>query len=389
MCNVIHLLFTCKHVVELRRSQCKGTRYKTTQTSIRAACTAEPLLTLNLQTDCSSCVYQTWENDWTAKLARATTFLAKLQEKCLPGVDEISALVQELDTKYRTASWDTRHMVSHTHEKSVARVSVTDQTTARSPLMHEVRPEDIAETKGEKKWSDTDEHDYDGNYIASTDPLHPVNTDYTTPWADDDGTWLAHHLSPEELASSPPQNKDVALDLHHDQQHWSWDAPDEAKLSHEAHHDIDPARQTTDDATATARTPGLENQITQQQRQDEIQQVIHAFWDVVNTSSSSSSSSNNTVDPTTSSSSSSNTTTTTPNPTRTRTRTRTHFDKQRSHLVAQQREHGAAEHTAFYRDWLRLARREVRAFEGLDGRHVPDPPMSGFGGCGRGSGWFK
>ncbi|KAH6878218.1 hypothetical protein BKA58DRAFT_90911 [Alternaria rosae] len=222
MCNVIHFFFRCQHLLRLRRSRCKGTKHKMTRTSVRAACTAESFLTVYVQTDCSSCEHKLWESNRESKLGRARSFLAKLTEKRMPGVDEISTIVRELDEQYYMASWDARNMQIplHSFKKSVARVSITDHQTARSPLAQEVRPEDVVDPKNHvKDWTEMDENDYDGDYIASTDPIHPVSTDYSHPLDDDDGSWILNHFSPEEMETE-------AADLDFDQNGWSWDNND-------------------------------------------------------------------------------------------------------------------------------------------------------------------
>lgn len=193
-----------------------------TRTSIKAACTAESFLTVYAQTDCSSCEHKLWESHWESKLGRARSFLAKLTEKRMAGVDEISTLVRELDEQYYMASWDAKNMQipAHSFKKSVARVSITYHQTASSPLTQEVRPEDVVDPKKHvKDWTEMDEDDSDGDYIASTDPIHPVSTDYSHPLDDDDGNWILNHFSLEEMESA-------AGDLDFDQNGWSWDNND-------------------------------------------------------------------------------------------------------------------------------------------------------------------
>jgi hypothetical protein len=94
MCNIIQFLFSCQHSARLPRSRCKGTKHKVTRTSVRAACTAECFLTIRLQTECSSCQHKTWQEGWKLKLERARTFLAKLTEKRMPGIEAVATLVK-------------------------------------------------------------------------------------------------------------------------------------------------------------------------------------------------------------------------------------------------------------------------------------------------------
>ncbi|OAG26582.1 hypothetical protein CC77DRAFT_924934 [Alternaria alternata] len=218
MCNVIHLYYRCQHTLRLRRSRCKGTKHKMTRTSIKAACTAESFLTVYARTECNTCEHASWESDWTCKLERARTFLSKLIERRMLGTPEVSALVKELEDQYHRASWGARN-ISHAFKKSVARVSVSDYRIVRSPLKQEVQPEDVVDLK-EKDWAEMDDHDYDGDYIASTDPIHPVSTDHShPPDDDDDGSWIFNHFSSEELEAS--NDGEVVLDF--DQTRWRWD----------------------------------------------------------------------------------------------------------------------------------------------------------------------
>tara|TARA_R110002003_G_scaffold40_4_gene2624 strand:- start:33289 stop:34380 length:1092 start_codon:yes stop_codon:yes gene_type:complete len=119
----------------------------------------------------------------------------------MPGTTEVAALVKGLEVEYATASWDTRNKFTPATKPSVGRVKHSWRATAPSPLPREVRPEDVVEA-AKKAWSEMDEHDYDGNYIASTDPIHPVSTDYSHPLDDDDGSWILQHLSPEDIQPS-------------------------------------------------------------------------------------------------------------------------------------------------------------------------------------------
>ncbi|KNG45347.1 hypothetical protein DDE82_002464 [Stemphylium lycopersici] len=173
---------------------------------------------MHLQTDCSSCEHQSWESNWLSKLERAATFLARLSENGCSGTGEITALVQELNETYQKASWDVQHMTSFASKKSVARVNVTHHKTSPSPLSQEVRPEDVVELQREKQWEEIQDEDYDGNYVASTDPIHPVSTDYTHPWDNDDSSWVSNYFSPEEMQVPDDQ---PTIDL--EASAWTWD----------------------------------------------------------------------------------------------------------------------------------------------------------------------
>jgi hypothetical protein len=216
MCNVVTFRFICQHTLRRRRSRCGGTKHKSTANSTKAACIAESFLTINLCIDCDRCQHIAWEDAWKLKLERANTFFAKLQQRDLPGVEEIAALVKELEEEYVTASWNTRTMFAHGPKPSISRVKHQYYEKAASKLPHEVRPEDVVE-KTEKEWTEMDDLDYDGDYEASTDPIHPVSTDYLHPLDDDDGAWILQHLA--EADGAELHANDVDFNNGHG---WTW-----------------------------------------------------------------------------------------------------------------------------------------------------------------------
>jgi hypothetical protein len=183
-------------------------------------------------------------------------------------------------------------MFSHAPKKSVYRVNVSDHTKAKSPLLQEVRPEDISDTRP-KEWAEMDEEDYDDNYIASTDPIHPVTTDYSHPLDDDDGSWMLNHFSPDELDSSAEA---VAVDFEKEH-NWSWgdDSNDEWK---EENSDDDTGQwDTTTKPEEGLMAWGPEAEVTSASveldmhgllrneeaiQKEHVQEVVKAFWAVVN-----------------------------------------------------------------------------------------------------------
>lgn len=333
------------------------------------------------------------------------------------GTPEISALVKELEDQYYVASWGARN-ISHAFKKSVARVSVSDYRTVRSPLKQEVHPEDIVDLK-EKDWAEMDDHDYDGDYIASTDPIHPVSTDYSHPLDNDDGSWIFNHFSSEELEAS--NNEDVVLDF--DQTGWSWDNDNSENSipilrSQEENHTL-----KTDEKDLIAWGPGAEaphmsvdismnGLITREKLEKErIELTIEAFWTMVNDSTI-----NTDYQPQQTSEDlsillydldiitrESKSPSSPPTPTKLPSQwvdgsseipaltttpasplsspikpsslnsTRTAYNKQRKLL--EQRLQDDADRTKYYGDLLLVSRWEARAFEGPGGRFIPDPPM--------------
>ncbi|KAJ4363606.1 hypothetical protein N0V83_009902 [Neocucurbitaria cava] len=209
MCNVIAFRFTCAHTLYRRRSSCSGTKHKVTRTSVKAACTAESFLTLTLPYDCGPCQRYHWESNWKSKLSRANSFLHKLEERrslLLPAESEevIRGLVKQLEDQYTSEAWGTRNVFAEEHKRSVARVRVGEYRRIQSLLSREVRAEDVVEEGEGKEWALMGVSDYDGDYEASTDPIHPVSTDYRHPWDDgDDGKWVLEQLGEgEEVESS-------------------------------------------------------------------------------------------------------------------------------------------------------------------------------------------
>jgi hypothetical protein len=145
-------------------------------------------------------------------------FLTIFHQRAMPGVEEIAVLVESLEAEYAIASWHTRTMFAHASRPSVTRVKHSWHEKAASKLPQEVRPEDIIENKA-KEWTEMDDHDYDGNYEASTDPIHPVSTDYSHPLDDDDGAWILQHLSDIDVAYA---DNSAGFDVESGHG-WSWD----------------------------------------------------------------------------------------------------------------------------------------------------------------------
>jgi len=354
------------------------------------------------------------------------------------GVEDITALVKGLEEQYYVASWDARNMQipSHAFKKSVARVSITYHQTARSPLTLEVRPEDVVDPKKHNKdWTEMDANDYDGDYIASTDPIHPVSTDYSHPLDDDDGSWIFNHFSPEEM-------EPTAGDLDFDQNGWSWDDSEHANDDDSEKGEIRVVAKSQEENTtsqighndliawgpeASASSKlweismdGLSMEQKHAKKQKEL--IIDAFWVVVNESKEPQRQSDSRIDdlnvilrsldishdtpapstpctPTTSphmwvdGSSDAHTPpstpirpTTPPSP----NSTRTAYNKQRKFLKKRLQED--ANKNKYYSDLLLVSRWEARAFEGPEGRFIAEPQMvraGDGGGGGGGNGWFQ
>lgn len=172
-------------------------KHKVTATSIKAACVAESFLTIYLRIECNTCQHKAWDDAWSLKLRRANKFLEKLRQRSMPGVDEVEIQVKNLEAEFAEATWMSRQMFAHGAKPRITRVKHNYYEKAASKLPQEVRPEDVVE-RTVKEWSELKEGDYDGNYEASTGPIHPVSTDYSYPWDNDDGSWILQHLEPED-----------------------------------------------------------------------------------------------------------------------------------------------------------------------------------------------
>jgi hypothetical protein len=109
-------------------------------------------------------------------------------------------------------------MFAHAPKASITRVKHSQYERKASKLPQEVRPEDVVD-KATKKWTEMGVDDYDDDYIASTDPIHPVSTDYSHPLDNDDGAWILQHLSSEDVAGT---QSDLGLGFNNADHGWNW-----------------------------------------------------------------------------------------------------------------------------------------------------------------------
>ncbi|KAF2995526.1 hypothetical protein E8E13_002063 [Curvularia kusanoi] len=151
--------------------------------------------------DCGPCQQKALEEKWKIKLETAELFLSKLKEKDFPGVREVSALVEQLRDEMTDAMWSTRMLFPHAHKARVGRLSLGYFEKRGSPLRYELLPDDIPDDPVAFDYSDPG-HEYNYSYIASTDPLHPVDANYTDLMDDADTSWASEHLTAEELAGA-------------------------------------------------------------------------------------------------------------------------------------------------------------------------------------------
>lgn len=246
------------------------------------------------------CQQERWEMAWNVKLTRAKTFLDKLKNRSMPGVEEVSLLVNDLESQYTSASWGICKIFAQTPGQSITRVGITDDKRVCSPLSREVLPEDITETQSTDEWTEMDDSDYSGNNVASTDSLHSVDLNYSNSLDSDASTWNLSEFSPKEL-ESPTSDTNIDFDCH------DWDCGfqdnDERSISHTSRRSNrntpSSLSQVQNDASGSlgkevfARGPdksatnstvlslsgSVHNEQTQKWR---VEEVLASFWDFVN-----------------------------------------------------------------------------------------------------------
>ncbi|KAF1972800.1 hypothetical protein BU23DRAFT_466794 [Bimuria novae-zelandiae CBS 107.79] len=188
MCTVIHYLYTCGHYISRRPSRCGGTRFKFTRSSRRAACTADGYITIKRITPCSKCLKDIWSAQWEKKLEKARKFHQELAEKKMSGAKEILGLIGELETKCELESWELKNELPYGGNPRVRRVNPVDLDKPKlpaSPLRLEVRPEEVVlQVVSEPVYDDDD------GWEPSTDPMHPVTTNYEVLCAGIDDDYL-------------------------------------------------------------------------------------------------------------------------------------------------------------------------------------------------------
>jgi hypothetical protein len=151
---------------------------------------------------CGPCQQRELEENWNARLRRARTFLEEVRdEERGAGVQqEIARLVEALEEECQSALWEsgTRFPHSHKEGRGRGRLKLGYFEKTPSPLGHEVLPADVPDPPDIVGPEHPDYH-YDWDYVASTDPLHPVDVNYGSQFDDTDHSWLAHHFSGDEL----------------------------------------------------------------------------------------------------------------------------------------------------------------------------------------------
>jgi hypothetical protein len=298
MCKVTQYQFSCEHHLKLCKSRCRGTKEKKTRSSAKAACCAEPYIYIKLSFACSKCQQDFWLASWQGRLDRAIAFRDALREKeGLLGAVEVAGLVKELREEYASAAWDINKMFPHARNSNVGRVALKQGNKRQrmsSLLRNEVEPHLVVlPPEKEHGWIENDDDEED--FVRSTDPLHPICTDYSHPLDDVDDGWLSELFTAEELQTSAADN-DFVID--HSFGHvWDWgDGVTIANNSAEANsvrlHETTDASDSTDltawgpNADPSSSPPfeiGLNGVPTEEEKKNTmIEEVIRAFWDFVN-----------------------------------------------------------------------------------------------------------
>lgn len=182
----------------------------------------------------------------------------------------------------------------HSHKDRCTRVNLGHFTARASPLRQELLPGDVSDPPDVTQ-SNSSDYEYDWDYVASTDPLHPVDVNYAHQMDSDDPSWVLDHLSSEELEQS---HSGIGLDASEADRTWAaqlgksdmsseiWTQDEGPWLSdvtsvNTTRHDAeqDPESEESPELTATSTTPSKWEKLILAER---VEMVIHEFWRVVN-----------------------------------------------------------------------------------------------------------
>jgi hypothetical protein len=114
---------------------------------------------------------------WQMRLDNARAFYDGLVKEKLPGAAEVSDLIKELENAYELESWELKDNFPYGNKGKVRRVNPAKVRWSKlppSPLRQEVQPEEVVLPVIAELAYDNDEEDW----VRSTDPLHPIDTNY-------------------------------------------------------------------------------------------------------------------------------------------------------------------------------------------------------------------
>ncbi|KAF2448238.1 hypothetical protein P171DRAFT_481321 [Karstenula rhodostoma CBS 690.94] len=296
MCTVIYYTFGCGHYVTRCQSRCGGTKVKERQDSRRAACTAVGYVTIKRLSTCSKCSRDSWVSRWQTRLEKAKQFHDELVKDKLPGAPKVSELIKELDKTYELELWELRNTIPYEDRAKIRRVGPAKVKWSKllpSPLTREVQPEEVVMPVITEPVYIEDDDDW----VRSTDPMHPIDTNYELVCAGIDDEYLDFLTGeePGEIAEPKQDNPNPSAT--------SWDWSDEVKGSTDNPESWNPCSnnngETSDELepsagpmtawgltaedTLSSGEIGIDGLLTQEEKQQgQIQEVIKAFWDVVN-----------------------------------------------------------------------------------------------------------
>jgi hypothetical protein len=220
----------------------------------------------------------------------------------MPGIEEVTVLVGALEDDFWSASWNTRTAFPHLHKESGIRINLGHFKKAPSPLRQEVMSEDVSDPP-EIIGPDDPGYEYDWDYVASTDPLHPVDTNYAHPFDNVDPSWMLSHLSSEELEASSDK---VGFNANEADTLWADDIEEPGSTNISMNNDITWWDQNETSAISTTPTneelawgPEVETppsrsvarnhdqNYNEQSQKQRIQMIIDEFWKLIHDSESS------------------------------------------------------------------------------------------------------
>lgn len=309
MCTVIYYAFVCDHYVAWCHSRCGGTKVKERCDSRRAACTAEGYITIKRSSPCNKCSRESWTSRWQRRLEKARQFHNELVKEKLPGASVVSELIMGLDKTFEIESWELRNTIPYGDRAKIRRVSPATVRRIKlppSPLKREVQPEEIGlPVITEPVYDDDDDW---------VDPLHPIETNYEPVCAGIDDEYLDFLTGEASGEIAEPEQDDAdpfALS-------WDWtdegeestdtfelhdscvngrrfaqlgrdvltrEAPDHSETSDKT--ELSPVLRPTAEDTVSSGDMFINGLRTQEDaQQEQIREVIKAFWDVVNSTDS-------------------------------------------------------------------------------------------------------
>ncbi|KAF2714801.1 hypothetical protein K504DRAFT_496703 [Pleomassaria siparia CBS 279.74] len=282
MCKVIQFTFDCGHYRKLRKSRCRGMFQKERRGGKKAACCAEAYLAIRLSFNCGQCYENKWERNCKQKLAQAKNFLAHLIEADLPGVFKVSEEIKKLEQANEQDAWKIRQANPHINRVPIKRVESREDPPGKSLLSNEIRPKDVVLLEENQHEFDDDE-----DCVLSTDPLHPITSNYSF-FDDLDTSWTHDILAQEVTLLEGDSNAEAFTD-------WSGPAPSgthvKSEWNRQTFSDWAVVDQTSD---LTGWSPDVENssssgivgigglQTADEEMHDaQVAQILELFWKAI------------------------------------------------------------------------------------------------------------